>query len=119
MSTRDGHGTFSKEHLAGWIPTITDHTSRFDPLTTSASALQDMLASGKLTSVNILNEYYRQILQYNEYLKAVYKLAPGALDRARELDAQRADGNILGPLHGIPVLLKVGIARTPRAFPWF
>lgn len=65
-----------------------------------------MLSAGQVTSVQILNEYYHQILAYNGYLKAVYQLAPGALDRAKELDDMRARGQVLGPLHGIPILLK-------------
>ncbi|KAI0602996.1 amidase family protein [Biscogniauxia sp. FL1348] len=113
MSVDFGQGTFGRAHLAGWIPSVTDDGPKFDPMTTSASALQEMLNSGKLTSVEILNEYYRQILTYNGYLKAVYQLAPGAIDRAKALDSQRASGNILGPLHGIPILLKDNVGTDP------
>ncbi|KAF2682561.1 hypothetical protein K458DRAFT_52056 [Lentithecium fluviatile CBS 122367] len=86
-------------------------TSSFEPTATPAAALQKLLTVGPLTSVQILNEYYGQILDYNGYLKAVYQLAPGALDRAKELDAKRANGDVLGPLHGIPVLLKASITN--------
>ncbi|KAI0114163.1 amidase family protein [Nemania sp. FL0031] len=113
MSVSYGHGAFGEAHLAGWIPSITDDESLFDPLTTSGSRLQELLASGELTSMQIVNQYYRQILTYNGYLKAVYQLAPGALDRAKALDKMRADGEILGPLHGIPVLLKDNIGTKP------
>ncbi|KAI1631317.1 amidase family protein [Biscogniauxia mediterranea] len=117
MSSVDfGQGTFGRAHLAGWIPSVTDNDDddpKFDPTTTSASALQEMLTSGKLTSVEILNEYYRRILTYNGYLKAVYQLAPGAVDRAKALDSQRASGTVLGPLHGIPILLKDNVGTDP------
>jgi amidase len=107
MASVPGHGKFGKARLAGWIPSVSDdHPPVFDPLTTSAAALQKMLAAGTLTSVQVLNEYYRQILKYNGYLRGVYRLAPG--ERARELDEMRAEGKVLGPLHGIPVLIKVG-----------
>lgn len=108
-SINSGAGIFGKAHLAGWIPVLPAPSGPrlFEPTTTSAAALQDMLTEGKINSVQILNEYYRQILDYNGYLKAVYQLAPSALDRAKELDGKRASGDVLGPLHGIPVLLKV------------
>lgn len=118
MAVDSGHGEFRKAHLVGWIPEVTNDAPRFDPLTTSASALLDMLTEGNITSVQILYEYYRQILKYNGYLKAVYRLMPSALDRAKQLDAQRASGGPIGSLHGIPILLKVGPAivspSTPR-----
>ncbi len=66
-----------------------------------------MLTAGTITSSQILNEYYQQILDYNGYLKAIYQLAPGALKRAEELDARRANSDIIGPLHSIPIILKV------------
>ena len=97
---------FGKVHLAGWIPTVTNDDPLFDPMTTSAAVLQEMLGSGKVTSVQLLNDYYRQILDYNGYLKAVYQLAPGATEQAKERDAQRTKVDTRGPLHGIPVLLK-------------
>ena len=112
MTVESGAGAFGKAHLAGWIPTVTPSDALlFDTATTSAAALQGMLAAGEITSVQIVNECYRQILAYNGYLRAVYQLAPDSLDRARDLDAKRASGNVLGPLHGIPVLLK---ACAPR-----
>ncbi|KAI1428375.1 amidase family protein [Xylaria sp. FL1777] len=113
MSTFHGHGAFGRAHLAGWIPSVTDNKSMFDPLTTSATSLQELLTTGELTSVRIVNEYYRQILAYNGYLKAVYQLAPGAVDRAQALDNMRRNGNLLGPLHGIPILLKDNIGTDP------
>jgi hypothetical protein len=105
QDSRSNH--FKQAHLLGWVPTVTDEGPFFHPLTTSASDLSKLLALGKITSTQILNDYYRQILKYNGYLKAVLQLAPGAIDRARALDAERAKGGSFGPLHGIPVLLKV------------
>ncbi|KAI5924863.1 amidase family protein [Camillea tinctor] len=113
MSIDVGQGKFGRAHLAGWIPPVNEGDSKFDPMTTSASVLQDMLTAGKLTSVEILNEYYRQIMNYNGYLKAVYQLAPGAIDQAKALDSQRVSGRVLSPLHGIPILLKDNVGTDP------
>ncbi|KAI0198380.1 amidase family protein [Astrocystis sublimbata] len=114
MSTDEGHGTFGKAHLAGWVPTVSnDESPLFDPLRTSASRLQELLTSGELTSVQIVKQYHPQIMTYNGYLKAVYQLAPGAVDRAKQLDDMRANGDVRGPLHGIPVLLKDNVGTDP------
>lgn len=107
MAQSSIHKLFQQGHLLGWVPTVTDEGPFFNPLTTSAVDLTKLLVSGKITSVQILNEYYRQISKYNEYLKAVLQLAAGAIDQAKALDAQRVYGGSLGPLHGILVLLKV------------
>ncbi len=50
-----------------------------------------------------MEQYQRTISAYNGYLNAVYELALGAMERAEEMDALRAKGVSLGPLHGIPV----------------
>jgi amidase len=39
-------------------------------------------------------------------INAVISLNPNALSEARALDAERKAGNIRGPLHGIPIVLK-------------
>ncbi|KAK3202097.1 hypothetical protein GRF29_161g137927 [Pseudopithomyces chartarum] len=97
-------------NLSGWIPPKpTDSIPLFDPLKISAITLQNRLLDGTLTSVQILKEYYRQILSYNGYLRAIHQLAPGAIERAEYLDDLRRRGVVLGPLHGIPVLLKDNI----------
>src|SRR5437762_3283468 len=47
-------------------------------------------------------------LDQNE-VNSVIELNPDALDMAKNADAMRAKGKLLGPLHGIPVLLKDNI----------
>ena len=42
-------------------------------------------------------------------LQSVLSINPKALDIAEMLDGERVDGNIRGPLHGIPILLKDNI----------
>ncbi|MBS6175444.1 amidase [Emergencia timonensis] len=43
-------------------------------------------------------------------LQAVLEVNPGALDAARRLDQERAEGTVRSLLHGIPLLLKDNIA---------
>ena len=79
----------------------------FDPLTATASQLQDLLSSGKLTSVELCQAYFDQIAQHDHYLKAILSVSPTALSQAAALDEERMQGHIRGPLHGIPILVKV------------
>ena len=110
MTSTPASRLLPRERLAGWVPNFTDlsrHTPSFNTLKATVESLQAELGAGSLKSTQIIEEYQRSICIHNEYLGAVYQLAPGAMERAREMDSMRLAGKILGPLHGIPVLLKV------------
>jgi amidase len=81
----------------------------FNPLTATASHVQAKLTDGTTTSEALIQIYLSQIARRNDYLKAVIATAPEQVltKRARELDDERAHGTIRGPLHGIPILVKV------------
>jgi amidase len=71
--------------------------------------LQEEMASGQLTSVELTEEYIQRILALDQNgpgVNAVIELNPDALALARQADELRRHGHVLGPLHGIPVLLK-------------
>ena len=82
--------------------------SSFDPRTATASDLQELLRAAKVTSVQLVKIYLKQIEQYNSYHKAVISTAPvsAILNKAEKLDAERAEGNVRSSLHGIPILIK-------------
>lgn len=82
--------------------------SPFDPRTATASDIQELLQASKVTSVQLAKIYLEQIEQYNGYLKAVISTAPESalLDKAKQLDAERAECNVRSSLHGIPILVK-------------
>lgn len=70
------------------------------------------LESGLFTSVDLVQVYIARIMEVNSTLHMVAQLNPDALSIAAQLDSQRARGNVLGPLHGIPVLIKNNIATA-------
>ncbi|OCT46862.1 putative amidase [Cladophialophora carrionii] len=70
------------------------------------------LESGLFTSVDLVEAYISRILEVNSTLHMVTQLNPDALSIAAQLDSQRARGNVLGPLHGIPILIKNNIATA-------
>lgn len=66
------------------------------------------------TSSDLVRAYTARILQVNSTLHTVTELNPDALAIAAVLDAQRRNGTILGPLHGIPILIKNNIATADK-----
>lgn len=82
----------------------------FDVLTASASDLTKLLSSGTVSSVDIVEQYLQQIEKYNQQLNALVEVAPRevVLSIAKKLDQEREKGSIRGPLHGVPIVVKVG-----------
>src|SRR5215467_10457289 len=71
--------------------------------------LQAKMASHQLSSVELTNFYINRILKLDQAgpgVNSIIELNPDALAMAREADRQRDEGNVMGPLHGIPVLIK-------------
>src|SRR4051794_19595321 len=64
--------------------------------------LQAMMASGSLTSRQLTATYLARIAQINPLIHAVIETNPDALSIAAELDRERQQGKLRGPLHGIP-----------------
>src|SRR5690348_7658278 len=74
--------------------------------------LQAKMAAGKLTSVQLTQYYIDRINaldQTGPNVNSVIEFNPDALAMAQNADNLRAKGTVLGPLHGIPVLLKDNI----------
>ena len=65
------------------------------------------IRDGEITSEELVQACLDRIEQVNGEIEAWAHLKPDhALDQARTLDAQRAEGGPVGPLHGIPVGIK-------------
>ena len=70
------------------------------------------LAAGTTTSAAVTQAYIDRINMYDGPLNAVISLTPDALKQAAASDARRKEGKSLGPLDGVPVLLKDNIDAT-------
>src|SRR6266700_5395249 len=89
--------------------------SNFNELT--VAQLESLMASGQLTSVALTNYYVKRISALDQEgpgVNSVIELNPNALAMAKAADDARAKGNKLGPLQGIPVLLKDNIDTGDR-----
>ncbi|KAF6239883.1 hypothetical protein HO173_002430 [Letharia columbiana] len=76
--------------------------------------LQNAMKEGQLTSTMIALCYLQRIYQTNEYTNAILELNPDVLEIASTLDAEREVGQIRGPLHGIPFIVKDNIATKDK-----
>jgi len=75
----------------------------------TVAQLQAQMAAGTLTSEQLTQYYIDRIFDLDQGgpgVNAVIELNPDALAEAREADSRRKRGVVLGPLHGIPVLVK-------------
>lgn len=82
----------------------------FDFVEATIPQLQAAMASGQITSAALTEGYIKRIQSLNPTLHAVIEVNPNALAIAASLDNQRRAGNVRGPLHGIPLLVKDNIA---------
>lgn len=76
---------------------------------TTMADLQASMAEGDLTSVELVDAYVERFQAYDEdgpALNAIQTIAEDAREQAAQLDAERANGTLRGPLHGMPILLK-------------
>lgn len=89
----------------------------FDFAYTSMTDAQAALESGTIGSVDLVGYYLERIASLDTGpagLSAVAELNPDALAIAEAMDAKRASGHTLGPLHGIPVVLKANIDTADK-----
>jgi amidase len=82
----------------------------FDFIEATIPELQAAMASGQLTSKDLVKGYLTRIGSLNSLLHSVIETNPNAVSIAQQLDNERRRGHIRGPLHGIPVLVKDNIA---------
>jgi amidase len=70
------------------------------------ATLQEWMRTGRATARQIVEAYIARIEELDGRLHSVLEVNPDALAIADALDQERASGQVRGPLHGIPILLK-------------
>ena len=86
--------------------------TKFSVFEASIPDMQAAMKSGKTTSHDIVQQYLTRIATYEDQLHAAITINPNALEEADQLDRERAQGHLRGPLHGIPIALKDNIHTT-------
>lgn len=83
----------------------------------TTAELQQRMVSGGVTARVVVQQYLDRIAAIDKSgpaINAIIELNPDALAIADQLDVERKQGKLRGPLHGIPVLLKDNIETGDR-----
>ena len=75
----------------------------------SITQLQSAMTEGRVSSLQLVEAYLARIAAYDHAgpaLNTLIRINPNARRDARALDAERKQGRVRGPMHGIPVILK-------------
>lgn len=77
-----------------------------DLINLTVSAVQEGFEKGTFTAESLAKDSFRQIETYNSHYNAIIFLNDQAINDAKEIDRRRAAGEKLGPLAGVPVVVK-------------
>ena len=82
-----------------------------DLMDATIADLQEEMEAGKLTAEQLTQMYMDRIEAYDDKLdlNSIISINPNALKEARKLDRERLNGDVRGPLHGIPIVVKANI----------
>ena len=108
--SNDGGGASSAAGTNGASGALDLTEFELDEIT--VSEMQDGYASGRWSAEAVTQLYLERIAEVNPELRAVIETNPDALAIAAGLDQERAAGQVRGPLHGIPVLIKDNIGTA-------
>jgi len=89
--------------------TVQPGSAQIEVTEASIVEMQQAMESGQTTATWITRAYLARIDAYDRArpgINAILWLNPDAVQQANALDEERARGQLRGPLHGIPVLLK-------------
>jgi Asp-tRNA(Asn)/Glu-tRNA(Gln) amidotransferase A subunit family amidase len=81
----------------------------FDVVDTTIAAVHAAYRDGTLTARQLVQTYLDRINAYDKRgptINALISLNPRALEEADRLDAAFRSGGFVGPLHGIPIIMK-------------
>ena len=84
----------------------------FTVVEASISGMRTAMEQKRVTSRELVTQYLIRIAIYDHTLHAAITINPNALKEAEQLDRERAQEKIRGPLHGIPIALKDNIQTT-------
>jgi amidase len=97
------------------LPNISEAAIQLEEAT--IAQMQAAMTRGGLTSLGLVNMYLERIQAIDESgprINSVLEVNPDARRIARQLDRERKQGHVRGPLHGIPIMLKANIDTADR-----
>jgi len=88
---------------------------RFNVVEANLASMRTAMEQKRVTSRELVTQYLIRIAIYDHVLHSAIAINPNALKEAEQLDRERAQGKVRGPLHGIPIALKDNILTTDMA----
>jgi len=85
-----------------------------DVVELTVDQIQTAYADGAYTAVQLTQAFLDRIEQYEDHYNAFISMNPYALLTAAELDRRYASSGPVGPLHGVPVVIKDNIDQARR-----
>ena len=85
---------------------VAGQQSGFDAVEATAEDVRDAILTEEATAESIVEQYLARIDVYDEALNALITVNEAAVERAQELDAAFEESGPVGPLHGVPIILK-------------
>jgi len=88
------------------------YTDSFRFLEQDIAEIQQGYKDGTYTIKELVEAYLKRIEEIDKsgpMLNSIIQINPDAIQNAEQLDLEMVQGNIRGPLHGIPILLKDNI----------
>ncbi|MEO6877205.1 MAG: amidase [Gemmatimonadaceae bacterium] len=110
-------GGLAGERQAASPPSTSQAVRAFALDEATIDDLRAKMKSGVESSQSLTKQYLARIDEIDQRgpaINAVLELNPDALAIAARMDAERKAGNVRGPLHGIPVLIKDNIDTADR-----
>ena len=87
---------------------------KLDVMGKDLAFLAEGLRARRWSSVDLVQAYTARIAVVDRKLHAVVEVNPDALSLAAQLDRERREGQLRGPLHGLPILLKDNLDTADR-----
>ena len=104
-----------QSQIVNWDATRGAAPQLFTVFDQTVTQLQAAMTAGTTTSEDIVREYLTRATVYDRHgptFTALLALNPRAIADARDRDAARTAGRVLGPFHGVPVVFKDNIDAT-------
>ena len=89
----------------------------FDLAEVTVATLRERLQTGQESASSLVEKYLARIKSIDRAgprINSIIEVNPDALAIAQRLDAERSVGQIRGPLHGIPIVIKDNIDTSDR-----
>lgn len=123
-SLRDTQKLGTQYYRSSRIPILNMGTTVEDIIYSDATQLAEWIRSGSLTAVEVVQAFLDRIAVLDPKLNAIVSINEAALESAKLADKALADdGQVFGPLHGVPFTVKDSIdtagVPTQRGSPIF